>query len=62
MFIEHKCYFKLKYYSALDSIMLFLIRVWRGSLESRIDFNRFDQDLSQKIDTALDAEEVAHEF
>ncbi|WP_459924257.1 hypothetical protein [Desulfatiferula olefinivorans] len=42
--------------------MLFLIRVWRGSLESRIDFNRFDQDLSQKIDTALDAEEVAHEF
>lgn len=58
MFINYKCYLKLKYYSVLDCIMNFLVMWWRKSLESRINFSNFNRELSQKLDLAHDSQDI----
>lgn len=55
MFINYKCYFKLKYYRMLDCVMNSLVMWWRGSLENRIVFDTFDPELSGKIDLTHDS-------
>ena len=53
-----KYFLKIKYFRALDFVMLSANRFWRRDLENRIDFDQFDPELSRKIDMAHDAEDV----
>ena len=55
MLKKYKRNFKSKFYSALDNTILFLVKLWRWSMDNQIDIDNFDPDLSRKIDMALDS-------
>lgn len=56
--VKVKIFMKDRYYSAFDQLMKVFIKIWRRSLENRIDDNHFDPELSRKIDSVLILDEA----